>query len=63
MSPVEIQYQLFMYSITEPDTLRPVVRLGTFEPVVSPSRPEEQRSRPLVDGQELRQDGSVGLPQ
>uniref|UniRef100_M4BV46 Uncharacterized protein n=1 Tax=Hyaloperonospora arabidopsidis (strain Emoy2) TaxID=559515 RepID=M4BV46_HYAAE len=27
---------------TKPDTLRPVVRLGTFEHVVSPSRPEEQ---------------------
>uniref|UniRef100_M4B1H3 RxLR effector candidate protein n=1 Tax=Hyaloperonospora arabidopsidis (strain Emoy2) TaxID=559515 RepID=M4B1H3_HYAAE len=27
---------------TEPDTLRPVVRLGRFEHVVSPSRPEEQ---------------------
>uniref|UniRef100_M4BQ51 Uncharacterized protein n=1 Tax=Hyaloperonospora arabidopsidis (strain Emoy2) TaxID=559515 RepID=M4BQ51_HYAAE len=27
---------------TELDTLRPVVRLGTFEHVVSPSRPEEQ---------------------
>uniref|UniRef100_A0AAV1T768 Uncharacterized protein n=1 Tax=Peronospora matthiolae TaxID=2874970 RepID=A0AAV1T768_9STRA len=39
---VEIQYRLFMYSSTEPDTLRPVVRLGTFEHVVSPSRPEEQ---------------------
>ena len=31
-----------MYSSTEPDTLRPVVRLDTFEHVVSPSRPEEQ---------------------
>uniref|UniRef100_M4BFZ1 Uncharacterized protein n=1 Tax=Hyaloperonospora arabidopsidis (strain Emoy2) TaxID=559515 RepID=M4BFZ1_HYAAE len=31
-----------MYSSTEPDTLRPVVRLGTFEHVVCPSRPEEQ---------------------
>uniref|UniRef100_M4B7P2 Uncharacterized protein n=1 Tax=Hyaloperonospora arabidopsidis (strain Emoy2) TaxID=559515 RepID=M4B7P2_HYAAE len=31
-----------MYSSTEPDTLRPVVCLGTFEHVVSPSRPEEQ---------------------
>ena len=41
-TPVEIQYRLFMYSSTEPDTLRPVVRLGTFEHVVSPSRPEEQ---------------------
>ena len=42
MTPVEIQYRLFMYSSTEPDTLRPVVRLGTFEHVVSPSRPEDQ---------------------
>uniref|UniRef100_A0AAV1VCK9 Uncharacterized protein n=1 Tax=Peronospora matthiolae TaxID=2874970 RepID=A0AAV1VCK9_9STRA len=33
---VEIQYRLFMYSSTERDTLRPVVRLGTFEHVVSP---------------------------
>ena len=41
-TPVEIQYRLFMYSSTEPDTLRPAVRLGTFEHVVSPSRPEEQ---------------------
>uniref|UniRef100_M4B5C5 Uncharacterized protein n=1 Tax=Hyaloperonospora arabidopsidis (strain Emoy2) TaxID=559515 RepID=M4B5C5_HYAAE len=41
-TPVEIQYRLFMYGSTEPDTLRPVVRLGTFEHVVSPSRPEEQ---------------------
>ena len=39
---VEIQYRLFMYSSTEPDTLRPVVCLGTFEHVVNPSRPEEQ---------------------
>ena len=31
-----------MYSSTEPDTLRPVVRLGTFEHVVSPIRPEDQ---------------------
>ena len=31
-----------MYNSTEPDTLRPVVRLGTFEHVVNPSRPEEQ---------------------
>ena len=31
-----------MYSSTESDTPRPVVRLGTFEHVVSPSRPEEQ---------------------
>uniref|UniRef100_M4BKW5 Uncharacterized protein n=1 Tax=Hyaloperonospora arabidopsidis (strain Emoy2) TaxID=559515 RepID=M4BKW5_HYAAE len=31
-----------MYSSTEADTLRPVVRLGTFEHVVSPSRSEEQ---------------------
>uniref|UniRef100_M4BMZ9 Uncharacterized protein n=1 Tax=Hyaloperonospora arabidopsidis (strain Emoy2) TaxID=559515 RepID=M4BMZ9_HYAAE len=31
-----------MYSSTEPGTLRPVVRLGTFGHVVSPSRPEEQ---------------------
>uniref|UniRef100_A0AAV1V8K5 Uncharacterized protein n=1 Tax=Peronospora matthiolae TaxID=2874970 RepID=A0AAV1V8K5_9STRA len=38
----EIQYRLFMYSSTEPDTLRPVVRLSTFEHVVSSSRPEEQ---------------------
>uniref|UniRef100_M4BTV4 Uncharacterized protein n=1 Tax=Hyaloperonospora arabidopsidis (strain Emoy2) TaxID=559515 RepID=M4BTV4_HYAAE len=50
-----------MYSNTEPDTLRPVVRLGTFEHVVSPSRPV---SSPLRgDGQGLRQDGSLGLPQ
>ena len=41
-TPVEIQYRLYMYSSTEPDTLRPVVCLGTFEHVVSPSRPEEQ---------------------
>uniref|UniRef100_M4BB66 Uncharacterized protein n=1 Tax=Hyaloperonospora arabidopsidis (strain Emoy2) TaxID=559515 RepID=M4BB66_HYAAE len=41
-TPVEIQYRLFMYSSTEPDTLRPVVRLDAFEHVVSPSRPEEQ---------------------
>uniref|UniRef100_M4C0Z8 Uncharacterized protein n=1 Tax=Hyaloperonospora arabidopsidis (strain Emoy2) TaxID=559515 RepID=M4C0Z8_HYAAE len=61
--PVEVQYRLFVYSSTEPDTLRPVVRLGTFEHVVSPSRPEEQRSRLRGDGQELRQDGSLGLLQ
>uniref|UniRef100_M4C474 Uncharacterized protein n=1 Tax=Hyaloperonospora arabidopsidis (strain Emoy2) TaxID=559515 RepID=M4C474_HYAAE len=63
MTPVEIQYRLFMYSITEPDILHPVVRLGTFEHVVSPSRPEEQRSRLRGDGQGLRQDSSLGLPQ
>ena len=42
MTPVEIQYRLFVYSSTEPDTLRPVMCLGTFKHVVSPSRPEEQ---------------------
>uniref|UniRef100_M4B324 Uncharacterized protein n=1 Tax=Hyaloperonospora arabidopsidis (strain Emoy2) TaxID=559515 RepID=M4B324_HYAAE len=42
MTFAEIQYRLFMYTSTEPDTLRPVVRLGTFDHVVSPSRPEEQ---------------------
>uniref|UniRef100_A0AAV1U5F4 Uncharacterized protein n=2 Tax=Peronospora matthiolae TaxID=2874970 RepID=A0AAV1U5F4_9STRA len=42
MTHVEIQYRFFMYSSTEPDTRRLVVRLGTFEHVVSPSRPEEQ---------------------
>ena len=31
-----------MYSSTGSDTLRPVVRLGTFEHVVSPSRPDAQ---------------------
>ena len=41
-TPVEIQYRLFIYSSTELDTLRSVVRLGTFEHVVSPCRPEEQ---------------------
>ena len=42
MTPVEIQYRLFVSSSTEPDTLRLVVRLSTFTHVVSPSRPEEQ---------------------
>uniref|UniRef100_M4B251 Uncharacterized protein n=1 Tax=Hyaloperonospora arabidopsidis (strain Emoy2) TaxID=559515 RepID=M4B251_HYAAE len=63
MTPVEIQYRLFLYSSTKPDPFRPVVRLGTFEHVVSPSRPEEQRSRLRGDGQGLRQDGSLGQPQ
>uniref|UniRef100_A0AAV1UVV3 Uncharacterized protein n=1 Tax=Peronospora matthiolae TaxID=2874970 RepID=A0AAV1UVV3_9STRA len=31
-----------MHSSTEPDTLRPVVHLGTFERVVGQSQPEEQ---------------------
>ena len=31
-----------MYSSTEPDARRLVVRLGTFEHIVSRSRPEEQ---------------------
>uniref|UniRef100_M4BQ31 Uncharacterized protein n=1 Tax=Hyaloperonospora arabidopsidis (strain Emoy2) TaxID=559515 RepID=M4BQ31_HYAAE len=52
-----------MYSSTESDTLRPVVRLGTFEHVVSPSRPKEQRSRLRGDGQGLCQDASLRLPQ
>ena len=43
MTPIEIQHRLFMNSSTEPDTFRPVVRLDTFEHVVSPSRPEEQK--------------------
>uniref|UniRef100_M4C3Y4 Uncharacterized protein n=1 Tax=Hyaloperonospora arabidopsidis (strain Emoy2) TaxID=559515 RepID=M4C3Y4_HYAAE len=44
MTPVEIQYRLFVSSSTEPDTLRLVVRLSTFTHVVSPSRPEEQEA-------------------
>uniref|UniRef100_A0AAV1V7N1 Uncharacterized protein n=1 Tax=Peronospora matthiolae TaxID=2874970 RepID=A0AAV1V7N1_9STRA len=40
--PVETLYRLFVYSSTEPDTLRPVVRLVTFEHVVSPIQSKEQ---------------------
>uniref|UniRef100_A0AAV1T4J4 Uncharacterized protein n=1 Tax=Peronospora matthiolae TaxID=2874970 RepID=A0AAV1T4J4_9STRA len=42
MTPAEIQYGSFIYNSTGPDILRPEVRLGTFEHVVSPSRPDKQ---------------------
>uniref|UniRef100_M4B7P8 Uncharacterized protein n=1 Tax=Hyaloperonospora arabidopsidis (strain Emoy2) TaxID=559515 RepID=M4B7P8_HYAAE len=52
-----------MYSSTEPDTLRPVVCLGTFEHVVSPSRPEEQEVDYDVMARDYVKMARWGLPQ